>query len=250
MKNSITILVQSVIKKIINKFFIIGINEKRSLLSNFYSILISENYTPKCIYDIGANKGTWTRECMNFFPNSNYILFEPQPNLRNNIEKCLRGKNNYSLYTVGVGNVNDKLLFTYHDRDDSCSFVISEEEAAQKGYKQVYTPIVRLDSFVEENNLQKPDILKIDAEGIDLDVLAGASQIINSHVEIVLVEVGVMNKHIKNSSLEVLKYMDNANFKLFDITDLNRPFKNNVLWLCEFVFIKKNGILDKEYSES
>lgn len=242
-------LINRFIDKIKVKFFLKDINEKRSLLSNFYNILKAENYTPKCIYDIGANKGTWTKECMNFFPDSNYILFEPQPNLRSNIEKCLQGKNNYSIYTVGVGNKNDKLLFTYHERDDSCSFIISEEEAAQKGYKQVYTPIVKLDSFVVENNLPKPDILKIDAEGIDLDVLAGASHIINNHVEIVLVEVGVMNKYIKNSALEVLKYMDKANFKLFDITDLNRPFKNNVLWLCEFVFIKKNSVLDKEYSE-
>ena len=185
---------------------------------------------------------------MNYFPNAKYILFEPQPDLKNYIEECLKGKNNYSIYTVGVGNKNDEMLFTYHDRDDSCSFDISREEAEKKGFKQVYTPIVKLDSFIQENNLQIPDILKIDAEGIDLDVLDGARNVLNDHVEIVLVEVGIMNRHIKNNALEVLKYMDNANFRLFEITDLNRPFKNNVLWLCEFVFIKKNGLLDKEYS--
>lgn len=223
-------------------------NNKTSLLINFYNILKSEKYVPNCIYDIGANKGTWTRECMNYFPNAKYILFEPQPNLRNHIEQCLKEKNNYTVYSVGVGNKNDEMLFTYHDRDDSCSFDISKEEAEKNGFKQVYTPIVKLDTFIYENNLQLPDILKIDAEGIDLDVLDGARKTINEHVEIVLIEVGIMNKNITNNALEVLKYMDDANFRLFEITDLNRPFKNNVLWLCEFVFIRKNGLLDKEYS--
>lgn len=224
-------------------------NDKNNLLSNFYKILIAQNFNPDCIFDIGANKGTWTKECMKYFPNAKYVLFEPQSNLKNEINNCLKGHNNYTLYSLGVGNKDGELLFTYHDRDDSCTFNISESEASKKGYKQVKTKIVKLDTFVKEENLPTPNILKIDAEGIDLDVLNGASELLNKNVEIVLVEVGILNNHIQNTALNVLKYMDNVNYKLFDITDLNRPFKNGALWLCEFVFIKKNGLLDKEYSE-
>jgi FkbM family methyltransferase len=230
------------------KSLFIDLNGKNNLLSNFYSILKHEGYNPKCIYDIGAHRGTWTFECMNNFPNANYVLFEPQPNLRPEIERQLQGKN-YTLFSVGVGNNDGQLLFTYQDRDDSCTFNMTESEAKQKGFKQLKTPIVKLDSFVKQKNLLKPDILKVDAEGIDLEVLDGAKELLNTSVEVVLVEVGVLNGHFNNNALNVLNYMDKANFKLFDITDLNRPFKNGVLWLCEFVFIKKNGILDKDYSK-
>jgi len=61
--------------------------------------------------------------------------------------------------------------------------------------------------------------------------------------------VGVMNKQFNNSALHVLSFMDSIGFRLFDITDLNRPFHNQVLWLCEFVFIKKGGVLDKNYAQ-
>lgn len=38
--------------------------------------------------------------------------------------------------------------------------------------------------------------------------------------------------------------MDAYGYKLFDITDLNRPWSNNVLWLVELVFVLKNGTID------
>jgi hypothetical protein len=108
---------------------------------------------------------------------------------------------------------------------------------------------VALDGFVKENSLPYPEMLKIDAEGLDIEVLQGAQELIRNHVEIILVEVGVMNKQFNNSALTVLSFMDSIGFRLFDITDLNRPFKNNILWLCEFVFIKKAGVLDKNYAQ-
>jgi FkbM family methyltransferase len=240
--------IKNVLNKTFIKKFIKGLNDKNSLLTNFYKILKKYHFNPKCIYDIGAHKGTWTLECMKHFPNAEYILFEPQLNLKTEIEKNLKGKNNYTLYSYGVGNNDGHLLFTYHDRADSCSFNISENEAIQKGYKQIKTPIIKLDNFVELNKLQRPDILKIDAEGIDLEVLSGAHNLLIENVEIVLVEVGILNYHFKNSAINVLNYMEKINFKLFDITDLNRPFGNGALWLCEFVFIKKDGKLDKDYS--
>jgi len=249
MKSTLKKIIKTALSKTRLMGILIDLKGKNNLLTNFYSILKSQDFSPKCIYDIGAHKGTWTFECMNNFPNANYILFEPQPNLRPEIEMQLKGKNNYTLFSVGVGNNDGHLLFTYQDRDDSCTFNMSESEANKKGFKQLKTPIVKLDSFIKQENLLKPDILKIDAEGIDLEVLDGAAELLKTSVEVVLVEVGVLNGHFHNNALNVLNYMDKANFKLFDITDLNRPFKNNVLWLCEFVFIKKNGILDKDYAE-
>ena len=221
--------------------------DKNNLLENFYQTLIYKGYKPVCVYDIGANKGTWTEETMKFFPNSQFVLFEPQLNLCNEIkEKFIKNKN-INIFQLGVGNHDGELTFTMHERDDSCSFNISEEDALRYGYKQIITPIVRLDSFIIKNNLIPPDILKIDAEGFDIEVLEGAEQIIKEHVQIILIEVAIMQNKYRNDVNTVLNYMDAIGFKLFDITDLNRPFKNNVLWLCEFVFIKKNGDLDVDY---
>ena len=38
--------------------------------------------------------------------------------------------------------------------------------------------------------------------------------------------------------------MDKKGYSLFEITDLNRPFQPQVLWLVELAFVKKQGIID------
>ena len=59
-----------------------------------------------------------------------------------------------------------------------------------------------------------------------------------------MVEVGIVNKIFDNSFLKMINFMDEKGYRLFEITDLNRPFQPQVLWLAELVFIKKNGIID------
>ena len=47
-----------------------------------------------------------------------------------------------------------------------------------------------------------------------------------------------------NNLLKMVDYMDQKGYTLFEITDLNRPFELQVLWLVELAFIKKGGIID------
>ena len=219
---------------------------KNNLLESFFTLLINQNYFPETIYDIGANKGTWTYESLKYFPKATYYLFEPQINLKNDINTLLKGYDYVHLFSVGLGEVNDVLKFTIHERDDSCSYSFTEEEAKLKGFKQIELPIVRLDSFVKDKDLNPPDILKIDAEGLDIKVLEGATSLLEN-VEVIMLEVAIVNNRMENTALNVLNYLDDKGFKIFDITDMNRPFTNQVLWLCEFVFIKTGGFLDKNY---
>ena len=59
-----------------------------------------------------------------------------------------------------------------------------------------------------------------------------------------MVEAGVCSRQIDNSFLAVMNYMDKKGYELFEITDLNRPFKVKNLWLVELAFVKRGGTLD------
>lgn len=219
----------------------VSVNHKNDLLSKFYSTLKKLNFQPNFIIDIGANTGTWTREALREFPNSSYLLIEPQERLSENFKDLLQNPK-IKYLPVGVGNKNDILKFTIHDRDDSCSFIYSEEEAAKMGFEQIEVPIKTVNSIIKEQNLPYPDIVKIDAEGLDLEVLEGASDLFGK-TEVFLVEAGIQNKIYKNSLLKLINTMDEAGYEIYDITDLNRPFNLPVLWLVEAAFVKKNGFL-------
>ncbi|AZB24432.1 FkbM family methyltransferase [Chryseobacterium bernardetii] len=217
------------------------INEKNDLLNKFYATLKALNFQPNFIVDIGANTGTWTREALKQFPDSSYLLIEPQEKLSANFHDLLQNPK-IKYLPVGVGNKNDILKFTIVDRDDSCSFIYSEEEAARMGYEQIEVPIKTLSSIIKENNFDYPDIVKIDAEGLDLEVIDGASDLFGK-TEVFMVEAGVQVKVYKNTLLRLVNKMDEVGYELYDITDLNRPLDIPVLWLVELVFVKKGGKL-------
>lgn len=248
------------LKKIINKLFgklgyrIVNLqhyqpktrSQKDLLLDNFWQTLKHLDYNPKVIVDIGTHKGSWTRIAMSHYPTSQYILIEPQKNLKKFVED-LTIKENVTYLPIGIGSKNEEMNFTLHDFDHSSSFMYSEEEAKKQGFSQVKIPVRSLNNLVAEKEIPVPDIVKIDAEGIDLDVLKGAENLFGK-IEVFLIEVAVLNNIYPNSALKVLQYMDKNGYEMFDITDMNRPmniqpFHLPALWLMEVVFVKKDGEL-------
>lgn len=217
---------------------------KEQLLHTFYSVLKTAGFSPVHIVDVGANHGGWTKEAMTFFPDAQFTLLEPQQRLEEAIRKSL-GTNNDKIryYAVGAGSKEGRFKFTITRRDDSCNFRTTPQEAEQKGLKQIEVPVVTLDNLIKENNLPLPELVKIDAEGLDIDVLKGAKELMGK-TEVFLVEAAVVNDAFENSFLNVIRFMDENGYRLFDITDLNRPFESNVLWLVELAFVKKGGKID------
>ena len=56
-------------------------SEISTLLSDLnYALKIIKNcgLEPKFVIDVGAHKGTWTSEVQNIFPDSKFLLIEPQ----------------------------------------------------------------------------------------------------------------------------------------------------------------------------
>lgn len=218
-------------------------SDKNVLLDNFYICLNKIGFIPKHIVDIGANHGTWTRKALEHFPDASFTMLEPQEWLKNSFEDLINNNSKIKFFPVGAGSFEGSFKFTIVDRDDSCSFRYSEEEALANGFKQIEIPVVTINSLIKDNHLLTPDIVKIDAEGLDIEVIKGASNYFGT-IEIFMVEATVMNKAFSNDVLSLIQFMNTIDYKLFDVTDLNRTIKDNALWLMELVFIKKNGYID------
>lgn len=219
-------------------------SEKQQLLHTVFNNLLQAGFQPKHIVDIGANKGHWTREALRFFPNAYYTLIEPQERLQPFFQNLLDQNNRIRYKAVGVGKEPGSFAFTIHDRDDSCSFRFTEEEAKARGYQQIQIPVITLASLAEDGSWPQPDLIKIDAEGLDEEVLQGAGRLLGS-AEVFLVEATVNNKDMKNTVPRMMQEMEAKGYRLYDITDLNRPFAHEVLWLVEMAFIKRGGIVDQ-----
>jgi len=216
---------------------------KLTLLDNLYRNLIITGLRVNHIVDIGANHGYWTREALKHFPDASYSLIEPQDHLKVFVEDLVTSNPKIKWYNMGMGKEKGEFDFTIVDRDDSCSFRYSKEEADSLGFKQIKIPVNTLADLVMEESLPIPELVKIDAEGLDLDVLRGCKGLLGK-TEVFLVEAAVVSKNFDNNVQTVVSFMADNGYRLFDITDLNRPWNLKVLWLVELAFVKIDGIID------
>jgi len=198
-----------------------------SELGGFFRALDRLGFKPSLIYDIGANRGSWTARALRVWPSARYRLFEPQTDLHRplgpNVEWSERG----------VLDKPGEARFTITERDDSCTF--DERDGGE--YRTV--PVTSIDAEIGDGPV--PDLIKIDAEGMDLQVLRGASRALGV-TEVFLVEAGVL-AGIENDIASVLRFMDGAGYRLAQITDLNNGPQSRLLWVVELAFVPADSAM-------
>jgi FkbM family methyltransferase len=188
--------------------------------------------------------GNWTRTALKYFPDAYFTMFEPQEKMRREVADLTRNER-IRFYCMGAGPSSATMKLTIHSRDDSCTFALDMGQASQLGFTQIEAPVVALDDFLPTTGLLPPDVVKIDAEGWDLQVVKGASKTLQG-CEVVLLEAAVMSKTFTNRIDKVIATMKDNGFVVFDITDLNRTSLQNALWLVELAFVKQGGMLDSQ----
>ncbi|WP_298922054.1 FkbM family methyltransferase [uncultured Roseobacter sp.] len=213
-----------------------------SQTQRLFDILKSLSLTPTHIVDVSANHGNWSRAALTAFPTAKLSVFEPQKQLAEK-HTDLAQNERVALHYKGLGDFDGSAPFTFHPRDDSSSFLYSASEASAQGYEQNEVEICKLDTAMAASEFGMPEIVKIDAEGLDLKVLDGAPETI-SKAQVILIEATVACPEYPNTAAIVFQKMDALGFRLFDITDLNRTPERGILWLIEAVFIRKGSSLD------
>ena len=201
----------------------------------FFTAIKGLGFHPKHIIDVGANRGAWTRTAFSFFPDAHYTLLEPQDHLKAHIQDLVNQGCKIKWINAGTADESGELPFTITSRDDSSTFAPTRSNA---GALQISVAVTTLNEVVATSNAPLPEMVKIDAEGFDLKVLAGASELLGK-TDIFLVEAAVWCPELENTVAEVVRWMDNAGYSLVDVTDLNRSPKFGVLWLCELAFLRK-----------
>jgi FkbM family methyltransferase len=144
------------------------------------------------IIDVGANVGMFTMYLLTHLESPNIHAFEPVPDtfeaLRRNIERYPRA--NVHVYNTGLGAAADSsMAMTFFPNMTGNSTAYPEMQAAQReilskvftseellliyAREEITVPSTTLSSFIRKNALNRIDLLKIDAEGCEVDILNG-----------------------------------------------------------------------------
>lgn len=195
-----------------------------TLLNN--SITLINKYKPHAndltVLDVGANFGFLSLVWANTIAkNGQTIAFEPNSSLYRTISKSIKLndlENTLSVVNNAVGNENKTIkLFI----GNATSNVIKMSDSSSECEVEMTT----LDGFCERSNLKQCDLLKIDVDGIELDILKGATQLIKRFKPLVIIET--------NENIEIIEYIKMLDYTVLDM-GLNEFKESDVLPLNVF----------------
>lgn len=160
---------------------------------------------PQVIFDIGANLGNHTLYWATKLNPKIIYSFEP---LKANLE-CLQSncednqlQERVVIVPKAVGRQNGFVQIKNYDESNlgSTSFEMPQSDNTSE------TPLITVDDFVEENQLDQLDFVKIDTEGFECEVLAGMHQSIQRFHPAIWVEVSADTVRKVNQLLEQMGY--------------------------------------------
>ena len=144
------------------------------------------------IFDVGANTGIYSLVSQAVNPKASVYAFEPVERVYNKLEHNFR-LNKYPIVGIEKAASNYNGGATIYDEADSehiLSVAVNKNllpEEANVLPTEIKT--VRLESFIEENELNKIDLMKIDVETHEPEVLEGMGKYLVKHKPTMLIEI-------------------------------------------------------------
>ena len=159
------------------------------------------------VYDIGAHRGEWTRETRASLPDAEFILFEANEVHATSLE----GERFY----IGVLSSQEKLVQFWGNGGPGDSY-FRETTDVYDGVAPVSVQATTLDHLIQEHGLPRPDFIKADVQGAELDVLDGGRNALD-HAKLVLLECPIADYNEGAPNIhEYFSFMDECGFTPID----------------------------------
>jgi len=201
-------------------------------------------FMPATVIDVGVAYGT--KDLYNVYPEPRYLLVEPLEEYRATLEKiCRRLKGEFVI--AAASDQTGTVTLNVHDILSGSSIMRETDGAAADG-KPREVPTVALDALVKEKKLAGPFLVKLDTQGAELLVLAGAVETLKQ-TEAVVVEVSLFKFLVGGPQLhDVVGWMHEHGFHAYDIYGgAQRPLDGSLAQV-DVVFAREDGFLRKHHN--
>lgn len=169
----------------------------------------------KSIWDIGANCGVFTLAAAHVAaPDAEILAVEADPFLAALLQKSTRDPANsdrsISVLCAAVSDHNGVARFLIASRGRSSNSLEQSGHRSQAGGTRFiqHVATTTLDALLE--HFSAPDLIKIDVEGAETMVLAGAEQLLSTVRPMLYIEVG------EEQNAEVTTILHRHNYRLYD----------------------------------
>jgi FkbM family methyltransferase len=165
------------------------------------------------VIDVGANMGRWTAAAALAVGQSGRVIaIEPIPRLATAISKtCMLNK--FHWVTVINAAASDKTgeeIFSIEQENSGGSRLGKMQDDRTRTFEQAMVKTITIDQCVEIQKLETLGQIKIDVEGFENQVIAGAAETLRRFTPCLVIETGHENTKARSDIASVLQVLNYA----------------------------------------
>lgn len=195
---------------------------------------------PVVVFDIGANIGEYSLAILNLIPEVQVYSFEPNPNTFISLQNELEIYPAVRLFAFGLGSHNYTGYISESTKNDPSSSIAEHESSAAAPVQ-----VRHLMGVVAELKISRIDFMKIDAEGMDYEILLNAKPLIPT---ILIIQFEISPKSITKCSLNMFFDLLYDTHRIYIFTDKGLKhlaeyrYSDESYWGANYVAIIKEPI--------
>ena len=182
---------------------------ERSLLLNSMTLMqTKKTHNNDCVVlDIGANFGylslVWSNSLSKH--NGQVFAFEPNPDVYKTFVKSVNKNNLSAIITpehCALG-AEEKQISLYLSETTSNTIQMATSK------RKVAIDMITIDGYYKRNNISRCDLIKIDVDGIELDILQGGEYVMETFKPIYIVET--------NDDMRIVDFFIDRHYSVLDM---------------------------------
>ena len=188
-------------------------------------------FEPMTAIDCGANVGEWTRMCKRLWPSASVLMIEPLPQCEVPLARLIAELPDVRYQRALLG-ARRQSAVPFHCCDTASSVLLEHETEH---------PTIEMSMTTLDDCSPSAELLKLDVQGYELEILKGGTRALSS-AEVVILEGNLLDLHVGVPLIqEVLQFMAEYRFALYDTGDFYRRPLDDALWCMDLFFVREEG---------
>ncbi len=135
------------------------------------------NLDIRTVIDVGANKGRAARRFRRLLPQARVHCVEPIPRLCRRLEQWAETQGGaVRVYELALSRAPSEQLLYVHRRSDILSTLATPPPGEEAEYEPIPVRVETLDRLTSDLSLEPDVLVKLDTEGLDLEVIRGGGE--------------------------------------------------------------------------
>jgi len=212
-------------------------------LPGFLEHIRENGFVPPAILDVGANAGEWSRVAASIFTSSRILMFDGDPQNKPLLHNTAKEIGIRSQYHLGLLGAEKKTAVTLYRPEVGTTGSSLLPELTSFGKQAITLSMDTLDSVLEGTVLSASLLMKLDVQGFELEILKGGRRTLGLS-EVVILETSLLPYNAGAPLFaEVVAFMDDAGFAVFDFCGQGRRESDHVLFQTDIAFVRRESRL-------